>query len=101
MLLAVAAAFPYTISLLGTYSMAEEADDRQVHTAGLRILPGFLVDLHVASLVVRPGEGLPERRPSLRNVYDRSNWRTLWALGERLQGLCSGRSKRRQVLPHY
>src|SRR5713101_6466074 len=53
MLLAVAAAFPWTMSLLGTYIMAKKPGmDMRMYSRPAN-LPGFLVELMVSSLVVR------------------------------------------------
>jgi hypothetical protein len=53
MLLAVAVAFPWTISLLGTYTMAKKPGIEKSTYSKPANLPGLRVELMVSSLVVR------------------------------------------------
>ena len=97
MLLAAAAAFPCTISLLGTYSMAKKpAIDKSTYSRPAN-LPGFLVDLMLPPLLKGPGEGVYRRDVQVsRNVSPDQQKAAVVGSGRAASRFMCGPPKRRQ-----
>src|SRR5258708_37860210 len=86
MLLAVAAAFPWTISLLGTYIMAKKPTIDVSTYSKPANLPGFLVELMMSSLVVRGlVKGSTGEAPKALEMFRRTQFRKLLLYPSELQ----------------